>query len=108
MGDVGEVGHFCADFGGGFDRFWDRKVSGMGVELKAVEHKHVEVFQEVPGFIGDSADVGAVGEWADTEAEDGHFAMEERDGDPFCGADLKWAGDEMVKEMRADDVGGGI
>src|SRR5436305_1005682 len=108
VGDVGEVSHLGADFGGGLDRFRDGEMSGMGVELEAVEDEDVEIFQEVEGFVGDSADVGAVGEWADAEAEDGHFAVEEGDGDPFGAADLEWAGDEMVKQVRAEDFGGGI
>jgi hypothetical protein len=75
MGDVGEIGLGGADALGGGDGLLDAEVDGVLAVLEAVEDEDVEILQKGVGAIGDETDVGAVGEAADAEAEDGRIAV---------------------------------
>lgn len=51
-------------------------MSGMWFVAEGVEKEGVETLEEWHGFIGNSVVIGEVGEFSDSEAVDGHGAVE--------------------------------
>ena len=63
----------------GFESIVDAEVPRVRLLAEGVEHQDVEILQQRPALARDLADVGAVGDVADAEAEDVEMGVLQRD-----------------------------
>lgn len=80
VGDVREVGALGTDSLGVVDGLLEVEVRGVGALSHGGQDEDVQTFEERPGSPWDLANIRAVGEVADTKAEDGKRAVQQRDG----------------------------
>src|SRR5579862_3352747 len=103
MCDVREIGLLRPDFFGGCKGFIDRKMRGVGSILQCIQNQDVQTMQQIPGFVGDEIDIGAIGEVVDAEAEDIDVAMHEGNGVPDFAEKVEWAVNQSRNQMWTKD-----
>jgi len=103
MGDMREERSLSTDLPSGCYRLLQIEMRHVRGVLQGVEDEDVQALEHRKTLVGDSADIRAIGDFADSEAEHRHLAVEKRDGDESHAGDLKRPLNIVAQQMRAED-----
>jgi len=107
VGDVREPGASGLEFVDEGEGLFDGLVHGMRNIAEGIDDEIVDVFEERDGGFGKAAEIGEICGAAKAEAEDVHFAVEERHGNDGNAEKLEGASD-FVEDDAGDGAEGGL
>jgi len=107
VSDVREPGAAWLELVNQGEGLFDGLVHGMGNIAEGVDDEVVNVFEERQGGFGEAAEIGEIRGAAEAEAEDVHFAVEERHGNDGNAEKFKGAFD-FVEDDAGNGAEGGL